>query len=122
MAECPDCKAPNAYVGFSSIECRNKNCTHFKLELKPACGCCGSFDHETPGCKRTDDNDDSTRSQPPAGIGYSGSGCGSQTTPVPNPNNYLCNNCGHCPYCNYGMGWGDKNPTSSSPPPDWCGD
>lgn len=30
--DCPCCGTPNAYVGFSSIECRNPDCEHFKPE------------------------------------------------------------------------------------------
>jgi hypothetical protein len=28
--ECPLCKDPDAYVGFSSVDCLNPDCSHFK--------------------------------------------------------------------------------------------
>src|SRR5437870_3598448 len=29
-AKCPSCGDPNAYVGFSSVECPNPNCKNYK--------------------------------------------------------------------------------------------
>jgi hypothetical protein len=33
MSLCPTCKTPGAYVGFTSVECRNPDCQHFKDTL-----------------------------------------------------------------------------------------
>jgi len=41
MPICTACGTPGAYIGFSTIECRNPDCDHFKLEEKKLCPCCG---------------------------------------------------------------------------------
>jgi hypothetical protein len=41
MPNCPDCQTPGAYVGFSTVECRNPDCKNFRLPEEPTCGCCG---------------------------------------------------------------------------------
>jgi len=67
MASCPICGTPGAYVGFNSIECRNKKCEHFVLQETLSCGCCGGdhFTVECPSGKASEgDSDDS--SLPPA--------------------------------------------------------
>jgi hypothetical protein len=60
MAQCPVCQTPGAYVGFSSVECRNPQCEHFVLVEEHVCPCCGKPDH-TPeegwdGIMRRDSN------------------------------------------------------------------
>ncbi len=45
MALCPVCKTPGAYVGFSSVECRNPRCAHFVIEEEKICPCCGIRGH-----------------------------------------------------------------------------
>ena len=60
MAQCPVCQTPGAYVGFSSIECRNPKCEHFVLVEEYLCPCCGKADHtpdeEWDGIPRRDQN------------------------------------------------------------------
>ncbi len=34
MANCTACKTSGAYIGFSTIECRNPKCCHFAPSLK----------------------------------------------------------------------------------------
>ena len=46
MATCPICQWPGAYVGFSSVECRNPSCEHFVLVEEKLCPCCGKAFHE----------------------------------------------------------------------------
>lgn len=31
---CPTCNAPEAYVGLNVIECKNKECKHFKFDWR----------------------------------------------------------------------------------------
>jgi hypothetical protein len=45
MALCPLCNHPNAYNGFNSIECRNRECEHFVLVEEIICPCCGRPNH-----------------------------------------------------------------------------
>ena len=45
MALCPVCQSPGAYIGFSSIECRNQHCEHFVLFEEILCPCCGKPGH-----------------------------------------------------------------------------
>ena len=45
MALCPLCKHPGAYIGFNSIECRNRACEHFVLFEEHICPCCGRPNH-----------------------------------------------------------------------------
>ncbi len=33
-ANCPECKAPGAYVGMNDVECQNSNCRHYDVALK----------------------------------------------------------------------------------------
>lgn len=46
MAKCPTCGTPGAYVGFSSIECRNSKCIHFVQNEELICPCCGIAGHD----------------------------------------------------------------------------
>jgi hypothetical protein len=46
MALCPVCHTPGAYVGFSAIECRNPDCSHFVLFEEEVCPCCGKAGHQ----------------------------------------------------------------------------
>jgi hypothetical protein len=32
MSNCPSCNHPNAYIGFTDIDCGNPNCRHFSAE------------------------------------------------------------------------------------------
>lgn len=48
MAKCPSCGTPGAYIGFSSIECRNSKCEHFVQGMEHICPCCGIAGH-VPG-------------------------------------------------------------------------
>lgn len=54
MALCPSCHSPGAYVGFTVIECRNPECTHFKVmvEEAEACQCCAGDQQSGEGCER----------------------------------------------------------------------
>ncbi|HYG73534.1 MAG TPA: hypothetical protein VEK08_00775 [Planctomycetota bacterium] len=45
MANCPICKTPGAYVGFSTVECRNPDCEHFCINEEKVCPCCGKVGH-----------------------------------------------------------------------------
>ncbi len=45
MANCPQCQTPGAYVGFSSIECRNMDCPHFVFREEKASPDCGQEEH-----------------------------------------------------------------------------
>jgi len=45
MATCPVCNTPGAYIGFSSVECRNPDCEHFTIEEDKICPCCGKVGH-----------------------------------------------------------------------------
>lgn len=36
---CPKCNAPNAYVGFSAVECENPECAHYKTPMTPSPKC-----------------------------------------------------------------------------------
>jgi hypothetical protein len=56
MALCPVCHTPGAYVGFTSIECRNPDCEHFVLIEEIACPCCGQVGHAADGCPSFGDN------------------------------------------------------------------
>lgn len=53
MADCPTCGAADAYIGFNSIECRNKNCEHFKIDEEKTCSCCGGTGHDSVYCPRS---------------------------------------------------------------------
>ncbi len=46
MALCPICNTPGAYVGFSSVECRNPDCEHFVAIVEEVCPCCGQIGHQ----------------------------------------------------------------------------
>jgi len=46
MSLCPKCKLPGAYVGFNSIECRNKDCEYFVLTEDTTCPCCRDAYHD----------------------------------------------------------------------------
>jgi len=103
MPKCPVCGTSGAYIGFSSIECPNEKCEHFKLEEKRACGCCGSFEHSVDSCQNTlsEEYDDSGGNGPPSKYS-AGCGCGD----------------GSCSICNPVS----IHPGFSSEPPDWYGD
>ncbi len=45
MALCPTCNTPGAYIGFSSVECRNPQCEHFRAAVETICPCCGKVGH-----------------------------------------------------------------------------
>jgi hypothetical protein len=45
MPRCPLCNTAGAYVGFSSIECRNPECTHYVQAMEALCPCCGIAGH-----------------------------------------------------------------------------
>jgi hypothetical protein len=49
MAKCPKCRTDGAYVGFSSIECRNPDCEHYVIVEELICPCCGS-NHKLEDC------------------------------------------------------------------------
>ena len=53
MAKCPECGEPDAYVGYSSVECRNKKCKHFKLDRRLICSCCGGEGHSYVECPKS---------------------------------------------------------------------
>lgn len=67
MAECPSCGGRDAYIGFSSIECPNEKCEHYKIEMKKKCACCGNEGHEVGSCPSGlgADYDDSAGNGPP---------------------------------------------------------
>jgi hypothetical protein len=48
MAQCPVCNTPGAYIGFSTIECRNPDCKHYVVFQEEVCPCCGKVGHQ-PG-------------------------------------------------------------------------
>lgn len=92
MPKCPVCDTPGAYVGFNSIECRNKDCKHFKIDEEKKCACCGGG-HTIEFCPNSisAEYDDSGGNGPPSSYSAGGDCSG------PNPN-------------------------YSSEPPDWHGD
>jgi hypothetical protein len=45
MPKCPLCNTPGAYVGFSSVECRNPKCTNYVQAMESLCPCCGVAGH-----------------------------------------------------------------------------
>lgn len=45
MPNCPICNTPGAYVGFSSVECRNPDCAHYEPKMEALCPCCGIAGH-----------------------------------------------------------------------------
>ena len=45
MAQCPVCNTPGAYIGFTTIECRNPDCEHFVIFEEEVCPCCGQIGH-----------------------------------------------------------------------------
>jgi hypothetical protein len=62
MSNCPVCGTPGANIGFNSIECRNPQCKHFKLDTKSVCPCCGGEAHLENECpKLTKPGPDSTK-------------------------------------------------------------
>ncbi|HYF50844.1 MAG TPA: hypothetical protein VEJ63_15625 [Planctomycetota bacterium] len=45
MSNCPICNTPGAYIGFSTVECRNPDCSHYEPKLEELCPCCGVAGH-----------------------------------------------------------------------------
>lgn len=83
MAKCPVCDTPGAYVGFNSIECRNKDCEHYKFEEKKnVCGCCGSEGHFSAECPTAQSSEYDESGPPP---NYSGSPDGLTYSSPPPP-------------------------------------
>ncbi len=66
MAQCPICNTPGAYIGFSTIECRNPDCEHFVIFEEEVCPCCGQAGHnpDMHGLKGCDPSDKSTSFEP----------------------------------------------------------
>lgn len=52
MPKCPECGAARAYVGFSSVECRNPKCRHYKPQICPYCKKDGHFEEDCPNKTR----------------------------------------------------------------------
>lgn len=76
MPRCPICETPGAYIGFSTIECRNPKCEHFVFEEAKTCGCCGGS-HDSTDCPTgglTERYDDSGGNGPPSSYSASSSG------------------------------------------------
>ena len=55
MPNCPNCNTPGAYVGFSTVECRNPDCSHFVVFEEKICPCCGKVGHEPELAESTPD-------------------------------------------------------------------
>ncbi len=73
MALCPICHTPGAYVGFTVVECRNPECTHFKpLPAAEACPSCDPTTHDCQfgGIDIPDANNASGNVVPGLGTGY----------------------------------------------------
>jgi hypothetical protein len=63
MALCPICNTPGAYIGFSSIECRNPDCEHFVIFEEEICPCCGQAGHN-PDLHSLNGGDPASNSDP----------------------------------------------------------
>ena len=59
MPNCPVCGTPEAYIGLSAIECKNKDCRHYKKSEKTeekhnpcatVCGYCHAEGHSKEDC------------------------------------------------------------------------
>ena len=78
MSKCPKCQTPGAYIGFSSIECRNPTCLHYSQKLAALCPCCGEAGHR-PEYEKANAAADATLYDPnvaTSGAGSSGTASG----------------------------------------------
>ena len=106
MPKCPICGTNGAYVGFNTIECRNYDCIHFKLETKAVtCYCCGQEGHDPSDCPEQMKSDADKQADGPPSM-YSGNGNSSPS----------CGNCNNCPDCT------SSQNDSKDEAPDWDGD
>ncbi len=66
MPKCPTCGTAGAYIGFSSIECPNRTCEHFKEQpVKMICYCCGQEGHDPSDCPEQKPGQDNNESDGP---------------------------------------------------------
>jgi hypothetical protein len=94
MPNCPICDAADAYIGFSTIECKNRNCEFYNDDYasKSSCGYCGSSEHRSAECPVKEEAKEDTDSSNGPPSNYS---AGNGNTCLP------CGGCGGsgCCYC-----------------------
>jgi len=116
MPNCPLCNTPGAYVGFSSVECRNPDCAHYDPKLEYLCPCCGIAGHrpEYEAVEATAaDNYDPSIPAFSAGNGYNGAAFNAEPASYnADPSGYSAEPSQYNP---------DGSPTSSAPQGDASG-